>query len=63
MKFFTLSLGTMLVRYYLMMACVVIALFIGQPLLALLAIPLFLSAVLGISFRFPAHDASRSIFR
>ena len=50
MKFFELGLGAMMVRYYLMMAIIIGAIFLGQPLLAYLALPVFLSAILGVKF-------------
>ncbi|MEM1357577.1 MAG: hypothetical protein AAGF89_05235 [Bacteroidota bacterium] len=60
MRFFALSLEYMLIRYFLMMACVIGGLFVGQPLIAFLALPLFLSAILGVSFRAetPAAEAN-----
>lgn len=56
MRFFALTFDKVLVRFYLMMACVIGGLFTGQPLIAILALPLFLSAVLGISFLPEAQD-------
>lgn len=50
MRFFALSFDKVLIRFFLMMTCVIVGLFVGQPLLALVALPLFLSALLGISF-------------
>ena len=50
MKAFGLGLGTMLLRYYLMMLVVVAAGFIGQWWLAILALPIFLSTILGVKF-------------
>ncbi|MBC6995740.1 hypothetical protein QWY85_18005 [Neolewinella lacunae] len=50
MRFFACSFDSVLIRFFLMMACVIGGLFIGQPLVAILALPLFLSAVLGVSF-------------
>ena len=50
MKAFGLDLGTMLLRYYLMVLVVVAAGFTGQWWLAVLALPIFLSTVLGITF-------------
>jgi hypothetical protein len=50
MKAFGLGLGTMLLRYYLMMLVVVAAGFTGQWWLAVLALPIFLSTVLGVRF-------------
>jgi MFS-type transporter involved in bile tolerance (Atg22 family) len=48
MKLFSLSISTMVVRYYLMMLVVVISGFTDQWWFAVLALPLFLSAVLGV---------------
>ncbi len=50
MRFFALTFDKVLIRFFLMMACVIGGMFAGQPLIAILALPLFLSAVLGISF-------------
>lgn len=50
MKAFGLSLGTMLLRYYLMMLVVVVAGFSGMWWLSALALPIFLSTILGIKF-------------
>ena len=50
MKSFELGLGTMLLRYYLMMMIVIAAGFMGQWWLATLALPVFLSTVLGMKF-------------
>lgn len=50
MKLFNLSLSNMMLRYYLMMAVVVAGGFTGQWWLAFLALPLFLSCLLGVSF-------------
>lgn len=48
MQLFQANMKTVVLRYYLMMAVVMIALFGKMPLLALLAAPLFLSALLGV---------------
>lgn len=50
MRFFALSFDKVLLRFFLMMGCVIVGLFTGQALLAVLALPLFLSAILGVSF-------------
>lgn len=51
MRFFALTFDLILIRYYLMMAAVIIGVFTGQFWLAFFALPLFLSAILGISFK------------
>lgn len=50
MRFFACTFDKVLIRFFLMMAAVIGGMFAGQPLIALLALPLFLSAILGVSF-------------
>lgn len=50
MKAFELSIGTVILRFYLMMMIVIVAGFIGQWWLAILALPVFMSIMAGISF-------------
>ena len=47
---FKLSIAGVVVRFYLMMAAVIIAGFSGYWAIAILALPIFLSAILGINF-------------
>ncbi len=51
LKPFSLTFGTMILRFYLMMAVVIVAGFTGYWLLGLLALPIFLSVLLGIGFK------------
>lgn len=50
MKAFELSIGTVILRFYLMMMIVVVAGFVGQWWLAALALPVFLITILGVCF-------------
>lgn len=50
MEFFTLSIDKIVFRYFLMMAAVIVGVFTGQFWLAALGLPIFLSAILGLSF-------------
>jgi len=50
MKFFAINMGTEILRYYLMMAVVIVAGFSEQWLLALLGLPIFLRTILGVQF-------------
>lgn len=50
MKLFDLDFGATLVRYYIMMGLILGAFAVGQPLLAFLAFPVFISAILGVKF-------------
>ncbi len=50
MKMFRLSFETLMIRYYLMMAAVIVAGFVGNWWIALLALPIFLTCLLGLTF-------------
>ena len=50
LKPFSLSFGTTILRFYLMMGVIIVAGFTGYWLLGLLALPIFLSVLLGIGF-------------
>ena len=60
MKIMKLHLSTLVIRFYIMMAIIVVALFIGYPLLGLLALPVFFSALMGIQFKIPRISARSS---
>ena len=53
MKLFNLSLQGMVLRFYLMMAVVLIAGFTGTWAIALLALPIFFSGMVGMSLFSP----------
>lgn len=50
MKLFNLSLTTLMIRFYLMMAIIIIAGFSGIWLLSVLALPVFFSGLMGLQF-------------
>jgi hypothetical protein len=50
MEMFRLDLVSLMIRFYLVMAVVIIAGFIGNWWLSLLAIPIFLSTLLAVKF-------------
>ena len=50
LKAFDLNFGTVILRFYLMMAVVITAGFTGLWLLGLLALPIFISIMMGVSF-------------
>lgn len=56
LKTFDLNIGTVILRFYLMMAVVIIAGFSGYWLMAFMALPIFLSIMLGISFKKKSED-------
>ncbi len=53
MKLLDLSISTLIIRFYLLMAIVIGAGFIGQWWLAILALPVFFSALMGMKFTKP----------
>ncbi len=51
MKFFNLSIVTLILRFYLMMGIVIGAFFAGLPWLSILALPVFFISMMGIEFK------------
>ncbi len=51
MTFFEASIGTIVTRFFLLMAIVIIAGFSGQWWLSVFALPILLSAMTGVSFK------------
>lgn len=51
MQMFKLNLVSLMIRFYLMMAVVIIAGFVGNWWISLLALPIFLSALAGVNFK------------
>ncbi len=51
MTFYTLSFDRIIWRFYLMMFVVVGSFSIGIPALAILSLPIFLSTIMGVSFK------------
>ena len=60
MRFYAITFDKVVIRFYLMMAAVLIGMFSGYYAVAFLALPLFLSAVLGISFKPESPAATTS---
>ena len=63
MKFFSASFDTVLIRYYLLMVVGVVPFLIGVPALAFLALPVFLSAFMGIDFTPTIKKAKGLVFK
>ena len=59
MKLLELSISTLILRFYLLMAIVIGAGFAGQWWFALLALPVFYSALVGIKFTKPVRREKR----
>jgi len=51
MTLFTASFETVFIRFVLMMATVIGSFTLGVPILAILALPIFLSALTAVSFK------------
>lgn len=60
MNMFSLGIGEVVVRFFLMMAVIIVGVFAGMPWLTLLGLPIFLSALLGVSFRSPAKGEAKT---
>jgi len=63
MKFFKLSFDTAILRFYLMMVLTLVPFFLGLPYLAILAVPVFLSIMLGVSFKDTAQVGNWSVIQ
>ena len=56
-----LGLGTMLLRYYFMMLIIVAAGFSGIWLIGLLALPVFISTILGMTVKFGKEKETKML--
>ena len=63
MKFFGLSITTVVLRFYLIMVLVIGALFSGFYWIAGLALPVFMSILLGLAFEKKAAPATKTARR
>ncbi len=53
MKLFNVTFSTLIIRFYLMMAIVIGAFFVGYPWLAILSLPVFFITLMGLKFSLP----------
>jgi len=60
-EFLKLNLGAVIFRYYLLMMIVIAAGFLAMPALGLIALPVFLSAILGVSIKFGGEKEETQI--
>jgi len=63
MEFFNISVSTIVIRFFIMMAVIIAGVFTGQYWLVVLGLPIFLSGMLGIGFKTKekeVKDAKRS---
>jgi len=51
MTYFNLGIDTLILRFYLLMLVVIVSIFGGFPIAAFLAVPIFLSGMLGVNFK------------
>lgn len=63
MRPFGLSLSTLVLRYYFMMLVIIAAGFTGQWWLAILALPIFLSCMMGVRFSNDQKSKTSAAFR
>ncbi len=57
MTFFTASFETVILRFALMMGTVIGSFVLGYPIVSILALPIFLSAMTAVSFSPPKRKA------
>ena len=55
MKMFDLSISTVILRFYLMMLLVIVGVLTKIWILPFLALPLFLTIMMGVSFKSKSH--------
>ncbi len=58
MKFFEINVAQMVIRFYLMMAVILISFYLGLYWLAILGLPIFLSALLGVNWENKRRESS-----
>ena len=56
MEFFNISVSTIVIRFFIMMAVIITGVFTGQYWLVVLGLPIFLSGILGIGFKTKNKD-------
>ena len=61
MTYFTASFETITLRFFLMMAIIIGSFFSGFPILGILALPVFLSALTGVSFTTKAKSKNATM--
>ena len=57
---FSLSIGGVVVRFFLMMAIIIVGVFTGMPWLTVLGLPIFLSALMGVSIGGSANAEAKT---
>ncbi len=50
-KLFNARFDKIIIRYYLMMIVIIGSFYLGAPILGLIGLPIFLSAILGMEFK------------
>ena len=57
---FSLSIGGVVIRFFLMMAVIIAGVFTGMHWLTILGLPIFLSALMGVSLNSPATAEAKT---
>lgn len=60
MNMFSLSIGGVVVRFFLMMAIIIAGVFTGMYWLTLIGLPIFLSGLLGVRFVLPSQAEAKT---
>jgi hypothetical protein len=59
MKFYEATIETIVIRFFLLMAIVIAAGFTGQWWFSVFALPILLSAMAGVSFKYDKKDIAK----
>lgn len=63
MEFFSIGIPTVIIRFFLMMAVIIVGVFTGQAWLTVLGLPIFLSIMLGIGLKKDTTAAQAGVAR
>ncbi len=63
MEFFSIGIATIILRFFLMMAVIIVGVFTGQVWLTVLGLPIFLSIMLGVGLKRESKEVQTSVAR
>lgn len=63
MEFFSIGIATIILRFFLMMAVIIVGVFTGQGWLTVLGLPIFLSIMLGVGLKKESKKVQTTVAR
>lgn len=63
MEFFSIGIATIILRFFLMMAVIIVGVFTGQVWLTVLGLPIFLSIMLGVGLKKESKKVQATVAR